>query len=170
MEKMKNWCITKVVLVLDEEEVEGALQLLEEAGASAICAEVTEDTITLACVRDEAFAGTRKALLQQLKRTDDLLRDHREVLQRICEMYQAFSVTEVEVDYLYDPSAYGGETFSYFCFGTGSFLLFTDCWGNWRPWDGLCWDTRRIGQEVVRDMTPLSAAELQKLLSDGGTD
>lgn len=165
MKKAKNWCITRVMMAVEDEHLEEVLRLLGLCAADVVCAHDDVGQIYLGEVVNPAFEGTRQALLEQLKRTDDMLFDKREALHRAGEL-SALVITEVNVDYLYDPAAEGSEKFEYFCFGTDSFLLFVEAWGNWAPWDGLCWDTRRIGEQIREDMQDLSPDELRRFLDD----
>lgn len=163
MKKAKNWCITRVVLVVEQEYLDEVLELLDMPQAEVEYAYDNKAQIHLGVVVSPAFAGTRQALLDLLKRTDDLLFDKRDALQRARELC-AYAITEVNLDYLYDPMASGDEKFEYFCFGTDSFLLITDSWGEWVPWDGFCWDTRHIGERMREDLKPMTPNELREFL------
>lgn len=168
MEKAKNWCTTRVELTVTEEHLEEVLRLLGLCVADVSYTYDGAGQICLAEIVNPAFEGTRKALLEQLKRTDDLLFDKREVLCRVRELSD-FATTLVNVDYLYDPAAEGGEKFEYFCFGTDSFLLLFEAWGDWEPWEGFGWDTRHIKERVGADMQHLTPEELRRFLEDTTT-
>ncbi len=167
MEKLRNWCVVQVVLEVPAEHVEAVCRLLDATPGQA--AEACYDemvTVTAVTVTDQHFSGTQAGLLALLKRADDLLIDRRELLQQAVALYDAYIVTVVEVDFLYDPTVTEDACFSYHCFGTEDFLLWTDAWHACELWDGVTWDTRRVWQRVcdAPKLREVSAGELMAYL------